>query len=53
VKYETPVTRFYHGVAKRCGRKAALVVAARKLATVCYSVLVHGRPYFNPWDAQA
>ena len=47
------VMRFYHGVVERRGRKAALVAAARKLATVCYSVLVHGRPYFNPLDAQA
>jgi len=53
VRYDSPVTRFYHGVAERRGRKAALVAAARKLATVCYSVLVHGRPYFNPLDAQA
>jgi transposase len=52
-RYDTPVTRFYHGVAGRRGRKAALVAAARKLATVCYSVLVNGRPYFNPLDAQA
>jgi len=53
VRVDSPVTRFYHGVAERRGRKAALVAAARKLATVCYSVLVHGRPYYNPLDAQA
>ena len=53
VRFDTPVTRFYHGVAERRGRRAALVASARKLATVCYSVLVHGRPYFNPVDAQA
>jgi transposase len=53
VKYDTPVTRLYHGVAERRGRKAAFVAAARKLTTVCYSVLVHGRPYYNPLDAQA
>jgi transposase len=53
VRVDSPVTRFYHGVAERRGRKAALVAAARKLTTVCYSVLVHGRPYYNPLDAQA
>ncbi len=52
-RYDTPVTRFYHGVAERRGHKAALVAAGRKLATVCFSVLVNGRPYFNPLDAQA
>jgi transposase len=53
IRYDTPVTRFYHGVAERRGKRAALVAAARKLTEVCYSVLVHGRPYFNPLDAQA
>jgi len=53
VRYDTPVTRFYHGVAERRGKRAALVAAARKLTEVCFSVLVHGRPYFNPLDAQA
>jgi transposase len=53
IRYDTPVTRFYHGVAGRRGRKAAMVAAARKLATVCYSVMVNGRPYWNPLDAQA
>lgn len=42
VRYDTPVTRFYHGVAERRGKRAALVAATRKLATVCYSVLVNG-----------
>jgi len=53
VRVDSTVTRFYHGVAERRGRKAALVAVARKLVTVCYSVLVHGRPYYNPLDAQA
>ena len=47
------MTRFYHRVAERRGRKPALVAAARKLVTVYYSVLVNRRPYFNPLDAQA
>jgi len=53
LRYDTPVTRFYHRVAERRGRKAALVAAARKLVTVCYSVLVNGSPYYNPLHAQA
>jgi hypothetical protein len=53
VRQDTPVTRFYHRVAERRGRKSALVASARKLATVCYSVLVNRRPYFDPLDAQA
>jgi transposase len=53
IRFDTPVTRFYHGVAERRGKRAALVAAARKLIEVCYSVLVHGRPYFNPLTAQA
>ena len=53
LRYDTSVTRFYHRVAERRGRKAALVAAARKLVTVCYSVLVNRRPYYNPLHAQA
>ncbi len=53
VRFDTPVTRFYHGVAERRGKRAALVAAARKITEICYSVLVHGRPYFDPLTAQA
>jgi len=53
LRYDTPVTRFYHRVAERRGQKPALVAAARKLVTVCYSVLVNRRPYYNPLHAQA
>ena len=53
VRYDSPVTRFYHRVAERRGRKPLLIASARKLLTVCYSVLVNHRPYFNPLDAQA
>jgi hypothetical protein len=53
VRYDSPVTRFYHRVAERRGKKPALIASARKLVTVCYSVLVNRRPYFNPLDAQA
>lgn len=51
--YDTSVTRFYHWVAWRRGRKPALVAAARKLVTMCYSVLVNRRPYYNPLHTQA
>jgi transposase len=53
VRIDSPVTRVYHRVAERRGRKPALVAAARRLVTVCYLVLVNRRPYFNPLDAQA
>jgi len=53
LRYDTPVTRFYHRVAERRGWKPALVAAARKLVTVCYSVLVNRRSYYNPLHAQA
>jgi len=48
LRYDTPLTRFYHRVAEGRDRKAALVAAARKLLTVCYSVLRSQRPYYNP-----
>jgi hypothetical protein len=35
LRYDTLVTRFYHRVAERRGRKPALVAEARKLVTVC------------------
>jgi hypothetical protein len=53
VRQDSPVTQFYHKVAERRGRKPALVTAARKLVTVCYSVLVNRRSYYNPLHAQA
>ena len=53
LRSDTPVTRFYHWVAERRGAKTARVAAARKLLTVCYSVLRSRRPYFNPVHAQA
>jgi len=53
LRYDSPVTKFYHGVAERQGAKTARVAAARKLLTVCWSVLRNGRPYYNPVHAQA
>jgi transposase len=52
LRYDTPVTRFYHRVAERRGAKTARVAAARKLLTVCWSVLRNRRPYYNPLHAQ-
>jgi len=53
LRYDAPVTQCYHKVAECRGRKAALVAAARKLVTVCYSVLVNRKPYYNSLHAQA
>jgi transposase len=53
LRYDSPVTRFYHRVAERRGAKTARVAAARKLLTVCWSVLRNRRPYFNPVHARA
>jgi hypothetical protein len=50
---DTPVIRLYQRVAERRGKKKALVSAGRELLTVCYSVLKHRRPYFNPLHVQA
>jgi transposase len=52
LRYDTPVTRFYHRVAERRGAKTARVAAARKLLTVCWSVLRNRRPYYNLVHAQ-
>ena len=53
LRYDTSVTRFYHRVAERRGRKTAKVAAARKLVEVCHSVWRNRRPYFNPLHTQA
>jgi transposase len=53
LRYDTPVTRAYHRIAERRGRKTARVAAARMLLEVCYSVLRYRRPYYNPLRAQA
>jgi transposase len=53
IRYDTPVTRLHHRVAERRGKKKALVAAGRELLIVCYSVLKHQRPYYNPLHTQA
>lgn len=48
LRYDTPVTRLYHRVAERRGSPTAKVAMARKLVTVCYSVLKNMKTYYNP-----
>ena len=48
LRYNTPVTRLYHRVAERRGSPTAKVAMARKLVTVCYSVLKNRKSYINP-----
>lgn len=45
VKYDTAISRAYHRIAERRGRKAALVATARRLLLSCYSVLKNKRTY--------
>ena len=53
VRYDTPVTRMYHRVAERRGKKKALIAVGRELLVICYSVLKNQRPYYNPLHTQA
>ena len=53
LRIDTPITRLYHRVAERRGSPTAKVAAARKLVTVCYSVLKHREPYYNPLQPHA
>jgi len=46
-KYDTAMTRAYHRIAERRGKQVATVAAARKLLTVCYSVMVNRIPYHD------
>jgi len=43
--YDTAITRAYHRIAERRGRRVAVVAAARKLLMCCYSVLKNKRAY--------
>ena len=47
LRYETPITNFYHRVAERRGKQIAIVATARKLLSCAYSVLVNRRPYHD------
>ena len=53
LRYDNTVTRFYHQMAQKRGFHIAKASAARKLLSICYSVLRYRRPYFNPLHAQA
>jgi transposase len=46
-KYDTAITRAYHRIAERRGRRAAVVAAAHKMLLCCYSVLKNKRPYYD------
>lgn len=46
-KYDTSITRAYHRIAERRGRRVAVVAAARKLLLCCYSVLKNKREYHD------
>jgi len=46
-KYDTAITRAYHRIAERRGRRVAVVAAARKLLMCCYSVLKNRRAYHD------
>ena len=46
-KYDTAISRAYHGIAERRGRRAGVVAAARKLLLCCYSVLKNKRAYHD------
>ena len=52
-RFDSPVTRAYHGIAERRGKGKATVAAARMLLLVCRSVLKNRRPYYNPVYGQA
>jgi hypothetical protein len=43
--YDTTITRAYHRIAERRGRRVAVVAAARRLLMCCYSVLKNKRAY--------
>ena len=47
IRYDTSITRAYHGIAERRGKPAARVAAARRLLMCCWSVLRNRRPYHD------
>jgi transposase len=46
-KYDTAITRAYHGLAERRGKQVALAATARRLLLCCYSVLKNKRLYYD------
>jgi len=51
VRHDMRMKAFYERVRRRRGSGEAIVAVARKLATMCYSVLVNRRPYLYPLTA--
>lgn len=45
LRYDSSITRAYHRIAEKRGRRVARVAAARRLLLCCYSVLKNRRPY--------
>ena len=52
LKYDTSITRAYHRIVERRGKKAVQILAARRLLMYCWSVLRNRRPYFDPFHSQ-
>ena len=52
VKYDTSITRSYHRIAEKRGRKTAIVATARRLLLSCYSVLKNRRR-FRPFPSRS
>jgi len=46
-KYDTTVTRAYHRIAERRGRRVAVVAVAHKLLMCCWAVLKYREPYHD------
>lgn len=47
LKYDTGITRSYHRIAERRGKRVAQVAAARRLLMCCWSILRNRRPYHD------
>jgi len=46
-RYDSAITRVYHRVAERRGRRVAVVAAAHKLLMCCWAVLKYREPYHD------
>jgi transposase len=46
-KYDTAITKAYHRIAERRGRRIAVVAAAHKLLMCCWAVLKYRQPYHD------
>jgi len=52
IKFDTGITRSYHRIAEKRGRKTAIVATARRLLLSCYSVLKNRRA-FKPFPSRS